>query len=343
MKNPNGFGTVYELKGKRRRPWIARKSIGCDDNGRQKWVTIGYYETYRKGYNALVELNKKDASIGLSLDSSLEDLYTKWSASKYQKIAKKTKQSYETAWNHLDPIKNLKVINIKKSHLQDIIDDLKAKKYSYSSIHKVKVLTKMMFDMALADDLVNKNYAELIELPKKQNKEKEPFTDLEIKAIENLAKKDKWAKAIMIMIYTGLRIGEVLSLTKFNIDLKKNLITGGSKTEAGKNRIVPISNKILDYIKYWYNTEGSLLINLNGKRIRVDYFREEIYYPTIKKAGTRKLTPHSTRHTFATLLSNSGADTKAIQKIIGHASYSTTADIYTHKNVDELIKAINLL
>lgn len=214
------------------------------------------------------------------------------------------------------------------------------KKLGKSSCQKAKVLAGILCKKAMVDDIINKNYAEAIEPHDEETQEREFFSDMEIRKIEELTKTHKWAKAILIMIYTGLRIGELVTLTKFSVDMDKQVITGGIKTEAGKNRVVPINPKILGCVNYWYETEGSYFINRDGEAIRDNYFRKYLYYPTLEKAEVRRLSPHSTRHTFASLLNRAGANTKAIQKLIGHADYSTTANIYTHTDIEELRKAI---
>ena len=136
----------------------------------------------------------------------------------------------------------------------------------------------------------------------------------------------------------------MLLLTKFSIDLDNWLITGGLKTDAGKDRTIPINKKIQPIIKKWYDRNGERLIcNENGKAIGSRTYRENLYIPTLKAIGVRELNPHACRHTCATLLSKAGADTVAIQKILGHADYSTTANIYTHTDVEELKKAINMI
>lgn len=338
MKLPNGYGSVYKLSGNRRRPWIARKTTGWDENGKQLYYTIGYYETRQKALDALAEYNKNP--IGDRLDITLEKLYEEWSKSKFPKLTHSTARGYKIAWNHLGIIGKYKVRDIKKNDIQKIIDKMYKKGLSKSSYHKVKLLAGMLLKEAMEQDIINKNYADFVELPSEEKKEKKIFTDMDIKKIEEKAKENEWANTILILIYTGMRIGELLELTKFDIDLNNMLIKGGIKTDAGKNRIIPIHHKIKPYIEYWCNKTGEYLITKDGNSITTDYYRKYLYYPTIKELGIRRLTPHSTRHTFASLMDRAGADTLSIQKIIGHADYSTTANIYTHTNIDKLKKAI---
>jgi len=336
MRYPNGYGTIYKLSGNRRKPWIAQKTVGYDADKKRVYYTIGYYKSRTEAVKALVKYN--DNPIGERGDITLVDLYKEWSASKYEKVGPKTEESYTIAWNHLKTLEKERFKDIRKSHLQKIIDGMTAKGLSKSSCHKVKVLAGLLYKYAMADDIVNKNYAELIEMPTEEKKEKKVFSDLEIKAIEKLAEINEWASTIMIMIYTGMRIGELLILTKFNVDLKEMFITGGIKTDAGKDRIIPIHPKIQKYVRHWYAKEGEFFISKDGQPVKVKHYRDYLYYPTLAAAGTRKLTPHSTRHTFATLANRAKMDTVLLQKIIGHADYSTTANIYTHPEI-QLLKA----
>src|SRR5690625_1652821 len=300
MKNPNGYGSVYKLSGNRRRPWIARVTTGWSDEGKQQYYTVGYFRTRREGMEALAKYHKNP--IAERGDITLKELYKEWSKGRYPKLAPKTVESYEVAWNHLSTLKDEKLKDIKTSHIQKIINDMNKKGLSRSSCHKVKVLAGLIYKHALADDIVDRNYAEMVELPPKQSRKKEIFTDLEIKAIEELAKIDPWANTILILIYTGMRVGELLSLTKYNISIDDMVIVGGIKTDAGKDRIIPIHSKIQEHIKYWYNTNSDYLINREGKKIGVDRCRRTLYYPVLEKCNVRKLTPHSCSNTYASIM-----------------------------------------
>src|SRR5690606_27421367 len=108
-------------------------------------------------------------------------------------LSDKTINSYETAWNHLEVLGDMKVADIKTSHIQDIIDEMYLKKkLSKSSCHKVKVLAGILCKVAMADDIINKNYAEAVELHEEETREREFFTDEEIMKIDKLAQTDEW-------------------------------------------------------------------------------------------------------------------------------------------------------
>ena len=335
MRLPNGFGSCYKLSGNRRKPWIARVTTGWSDEGKQEYYTIGYFETRALAMSALAEYNKNP--IGATSDITLSQIFEKWSSTRFKKISKDTIDTYNAAYKHLAPLHDAKIKDIRKSHLQDIIDSMTLSK---SSMQKVKILAANLFDYALGDNIVNQNYGKLIELPTEDKKEKEIFTDFEIKTITEQANFTEWIDTVLILIYTGMRISELLVLTKFDIDIEHMIITGGIKTPAGKNRMIPLHPKIQQYVRNWYNKEGSHLITRNGKKISTKYFRENLYRPALEKIGVRPLNPHSCRHTFASLINRSADNKVAIQRIIGHSDFSTTANIYTHPDMQELRKAI---
>jgi len=194
----------------------------------------------------------------------------------------------------------------------------------------------------MQNDIVNKNYADFVILPKSEAEEKEPFDELELAKIEKAAADGiLFADCILIMCYMGWRIGEFLALTRFSYDEKDQTLTGGNKTEAGKNRVIPIHPKIQKYVKQWVNKGGNTIFcKQNGKVCSQKVFREKWYYPTLTSIGTKMLTPHACRHTFATILNKAGVKPEDIKKLMGHTSYAFTVDRYTHTGIESLKKSI---
>lgn len=340
-KNPNGFGSVYELKdGRRRKPWVARITTGWTKDGKQKRQIIGYFESSKEALQALV-LHKVNP-VSPKANMTLGELYEEWSESKYRRISKSTIDNYKAAWKYLSKHEKVKVKELRKAQFQKIIDA--NEDMSKSTLQKIKAVAVMLCDYAVENDIVNKNYAKFVELPKKDKKEKEIFTDAEIKILEDNAGKVEWVDTILTMIYSGMRISEMLNLTKFDVDLKKGIFTGGLKTDAGKDRIIPIHPKIYRHVEKWYNKNNNYLIfRDDGKKFTADYYRKRIYYPTLKKLGIRKLNPHSCRHTWASLMARAEVDPFLIQKIMGHSDYAFTANNYTHADIKQLKNAMNMV
>lgn len=155
------------------------------------------------------------------------------------------------------------------------------------------------------------------------------------------------------MIFTGFRPTEFFSLEVKNIDIDNMFIRGGAKTEAGKNRIVPIYSGIQGYFKDFYNEaiqehRKYLFVNLRGNKIDVNNFRNRYFYKTLLDIGILKnendkhVTPYSTRHTFATLCDRADIDDDLIIRMIGHTTKKTT-QIYIHKTEEDMKNAIESL
>ena len=177
----------------------------------------------------------------------------------------------------------------------------------------------------------------------KRKKEKEVFTAEEIETLWNNINVP-FVDTILILMYTGLRINEMLILKKESVDFENNIITGGLKTDAGKDRSVPIHSKILPIIKKWYSSAtsgGPLIFKNDNQEILADYYRKHIYYKILDNLNIKRRVPHTTRHTCATLLAQAGVDTIAIKQILGHTEYAFTADTYTHTDYKYLQNQIN--
>ena len=336
MRNPNGYGTVYKLKGNRRRPWIARVPAGWDGE-KQLYHTLGYFEKRQEGMAVLAEYNDNPMP---KATITLGKLYDEWSAQKYSSgISKSMIAGYKAAWKYLSTQERVTMRELRVAHMQEVIKEAHEAGLSKSSLQKIRTLCSQLYIHALANDIALKDYSAFITLPKMEDVEKERFSDLEVKKIAD--SKLPWADTILILIYTGFRINELLGLTHFGVNLKLKVLVGGIKTEAGKDRVVPIHPRILPLVEEWYSKGGDYLIcNEKGKRLSARKYREDIYRPTLEKIGVRVLDPHACRHTCASLLHAAGADTKSIQKILGHASYAITADTYTHVDVKKLQEAI---
>ena len=146
-------------------------------------------------------------------------------------------------------------------------------------------------------------------------------------------------KYILILCYTGLRVGEMLDALTENYHKDEGYFIAGSKTTAGKNRIVTISPKISGF----FDDFGTGKYLFFDKKPAEKKFREEIFYPAleaigidvVKADGSHLYTPHCCRHTFATLMKNVNAPATDKQKLIGHSKFEMTAH-YTHTDISSL-------
>jgi len=232
----------------------------------------------------------------------------------------------------------MRVRDIRTADMQRIIDANAV--MSLSALKDIRGVFHMVLEYAVQHDVVHKNYSDFIVMPKKEKIARDVFSEIEIqKLFDNDS--DPWVQTILILIHTGFRVTEMLELTRFSVDFKRNILTGGIKTEAGINRAVPIHPKILPYIKAWLDRGGETLICApRGSALPAENYRRRYYMPTLERLGIRPLTPHCCRHTCATRLAAAGALPIIIKQIMGHADYQTTANIYTHPDLAALQDAI---
>lgn len=338
MKNPNGYGSVFKFGGNRRRPWCARVTVGWSDDGKQKYKNIGYYEEREEAMIALAQYNCDP----YDLDSNritFSEVYEKWSEEKFPKISKSNAYCHKAAYAKCSFLYDMKFKQIRKMHTQRIINE--NEHLSSETRKKIKNLLNQMYSFALENDIVNKNYAEFIEIGDIKTKiERKPFTQEEIDLLwKNL--NAEYVDTLLIMIYTGLRIGELLEIKCENIDIEKRIMIGGLKTKAGKDRTIPIHKKILLLIESKLDQEY-LVLDPKGKTFYYQYFHKQYYKPLVKQLGLNHK-PHDCRHTAITAMKNAKIDDLLIKKIVGHSSKDITDRVYTHITNEQLVEAIDKL
>lgn len=338
MKKMNGSGSIHKLPGKRRKPWAVRVTCGWDEEGNQIRKYVGYYKSKREAEEALTKYNPITA-IEFS-DFSLGSIYERWS-NRFERLSKKTVSMYKVAWNHLQVLAPMDIREIRTYHLQGIIDGIA--ELSRSSQKHIKSLAVQLFDYCIKNDILKTNFAEFIELKEQDEKETKGFSEAEIQYLWDHVE-IPYVDSILFLIYTGMRIGELTTLTFNKINLEEAYIQHGNKTKAGKRKIVPIHPRILPLIQKRIRENKSIyLLERNGEEINVDYYRKEIYYPLLEQLNLPKYTPHQCRHTLATRLGRCVSDKQLISKIMGHTDYAITANVYTHKDIQDLKSAMNLL
>lgn len=336
MKNPNGYGSISKLSGKRRRPFIVRITTGFDINGRQIMKVLGYYHTQAEAIKALANYNDNPYDINLN-DITLKEILDRFMENKKGKVEKSSLKSYRVWYNYLRPLYSKRIKDIRTFELQNFINSLSH--LSTGSLKLVKSFIRMLFKDAMEMDIISKDYSEYIKLPKyKKVIEPKIFTEEEIALLWDNIKILDYADAILILIYTGMRINELLKLEKKNVNLENNTIAGGSKTDAGRNRIIPIYPKILPLItKRMANKTDYLIPNRTESGAYIyNNFRTNEFVKIMKQLGMEH-TVHDTRHTFATMISDVSDNENAITGIIGHTNINMTKK-YTHTNIEKMRK-----
>lgn len=255
-KLPNGYGTIYKMSGKRSKPYRAMKTdkwIIDPVTGKSKQIrsTIGYYQSREDAMIALANYNENPYDI--KADSiTFSEVYEKWSENYFPTLSNPSSvRTVTAAYAYCNGLYDMRMKDIKVSHLEGTILNAQV---GDSTKSRIKSLFNMMYKYAVAHDIVEKDYASVMFAngnPIKHSRAKEviPFSQEEIFLLWDNLDNIAFADMILIGIYSGWRPQELAILKVADIDLEAGTMLGGLKTDAGKNRIVPINPLIRPLIE----------------------------------------------------------------------------------------------
>ena len=336
MRNPNGYGSVAKLSGNRRRPFHVRKTVGFNAKGHPLYQTLGYTTTREEGMILLAQFNKDPWDVDKA-NMTLDELFRLWLEKKAPKMRTSSLGSLKSAYQHCKGLKTQKYTAIKAYHMQETIDNCGL---SYSTQGAIKALWGHLDKFALELDITTRNYSSLLQAAPIPETSKLPFTDEEIRTIWQLQHMP-WADSVLFLLYSGFRISEMLDLRCENVNLEAGTITGGTKTKAGRDRVVPIHPKIRGIVEQRLSEGNQYLFSHKRKQCNISVYRP--FWHDVMTAAKLQHTPHDCRHTFRSRLDSAGANKKCIDLMMGHKSKDVGERVYTHKTLEELREAIELV
>ena len=348
-KLPTGYGTIYKMSGKRSRPYRAMKTdkwIIDPVTGKSKQIrsTIGYYQSREDAMIALANYNENPYDI--KADSiTFSEVYEKWSENYFPTLSNPSSvRTVTAAYAYCNGLYDMRMKDIKVSHLEGTILNAQV---GDSTKSRIKSLFNMMYKYAVAHDIVEKDYASVMfangnPIKRSRTKEVIPFSQEEIFLLWDNLDSIAFADMILIGIYSGWRPQELAILKVADIDIKVGTMLGGLKTDAGKNRIVPIHPLIRPLIenrmKEATSMQSEFLFNdANGQQgtyMTYDKYRKR--FEKVMKYLKLTHRPHETRHTFITKAKACNVDEYILKLIVGHAIDDITEKVYTHRTIDQL-------
>lgn len=330
-KLPNNYGSISKLSGNRRRPYVVRK--GKEGGG---FSIIGYAETKEQGLTMLAQYNANPWDIDRA-KITLQGLYSLWLEKKAPKLSKANQSSLSAAFKHCSALLNRPYKEIKAFEMQDTIDGCGR---GYSTQGAIKNLWTHLDKFALEMDIITRQYSDLLTSTAAPPTSRTVFTPGEVQTLWNHAG-EPWVDTALIFIYSGWRISELLALTPEDVDLEAGTMKGGTKTAAGKNRVVPIHSKIRPLVEARLAEAGPRLISYQGNPVPVTTYR--LFWRDIMKRLKMSHVPHECRHTFETRLDSAGGNRRCIDLLMGHVSKDTGNRVYNHKTLAELQATVELL
>ena len=350
-KRPHAQGSITKLAGKRKNPYWVR--LPADYSGRTtERISVGCFPTYKVAAEALAKAmyapqpeQKKEKTI------TLQELYDRFTGSHYyDQLSKSAQGTHRSAWKYLSQAASTPVAEITKDTFQIPINGMHSSGLKRETLCKARNLASLLCKEAMGMGLMNVNYGQLVQLPKQDSTPVKPFSTKELQKLwEAYDAGDKATWAVLILIYTGMRPGELLSAaieTHLHIEGEYWYFQTGSKTKAGKNRIIPIPNALRPVIEKAMDgrTCGPLIATEQGGFYRLDNWRPRQFNPLMTRLGLEGHVPYSCRHTYAGLQMRCEITPELLATIMGHEDYSTTVEHYfsvTEDDISRLCQAAN--
>ena len=377
-KRSNGEGTIYFVE--KEQLWTAELTW-VDDAGnkrRKRWRAKKQSEVKAK----LAEFKKQLLLNGTEV--ATEDRTFREFADEWVNVILKPKVkplSYQrkvsTLENQVYPhIGNIPISKLTHSKIQKMVNDLNESGLSYSTIKKAYEAVSGCLRYYRIETSTSFNPCEDITLPEANRKEDsdiEFFTKEErIKIVEEATRTYQDGKHVyrlgwmfVLMLYSGMRVGEVCALTWDDIDfsartinVRKNAVEVRERDEDGKShsvlitqnstktrsgtRIIPMTEKAYLALSELQKITGDceyIISSSKGKRIRPSRI-DRSFHLILDAIGLKRVGVHTLRHTFATMLFHNGCEVKVVSELLGHSNTKITENIYIHVIQEQKVKAI---
>lgn len=338
------LGSITKLPGRRAKPYWARLPAGYIEYSTVRH-SVGCYATYAGADRALREALLKPLQIK-ALPYTLQDIYDRFIESEYfEQLAVTSQNTHKNAWKNLKACANVPITAVTTETFQNAVNAMKARKLKRETLAKMRNLASLLCKESMSLGLLTVNYGQLVQLPRQDKTPQLPFTGEQLKLLWKAADgADCDAMAVLILCYTGMRPGELLGMRiEQHLHLSDDTphIQTGSKTDAGRNRIIPIAPLILPFIHTLaaYRITGPLIATPNGKAFNLANWRNRCFKPLMERLGITGRTPYTCRHTFANLQKRRKVDPEIMMEVMGHEDYSTTVEHY-HATTDEDVETL---
>lgn len=376
-KNPNGEGTVYQIKsGPKKGQWVAQLTIGANrETGRPKRKS--FYGKTRAEAKQKMEAFRQEMGLGLDLQAAQALTFGDWLAQwldmyKRPKIRLSTYENYLMyAQNHILPtLGDIPLAELSTGNIQALYNKLQEAGKAPATIHKMHQIIHPCLEKAVETRMIAWNPSRATERPPVKPTQGKAMSEEDMDKFLAVVgrESDKWRAAFLTLLGTGLRIGELLSLEWDDVDLEngiiyvnstlsrtrsKGLMINAPKTETSKAP-VPLPEVVLSALRRHKASQAALIL-YRGEKYKnrklvfptdkgtYMYPRnfQRKYYSLLEKAGIPHIKLHGLRHTFATRLLEEGENLRTVQELLRHSDIKTTANIYSHVTPKVKKKAAN--
>ena len=344
-RRARGEGTIYFME--KRNLWVGQLTLP-DGKRRTK------YAKTQKAVKDWLLVQRKSIAEGILIDDqkiTIKEFVHRWldDVAVHRLRTSTFITDQRIVRNHIDPtIGHLRLTELKPAHLQNLYSEKLKSGLSKRTVRYIHTIIHQSLDQALKWGLVARNVADAAETPTPDQRPVVPLTKEQVGRLLEVLKGDRLYPLYVVFIGCGLRRGEALALTVDCIDFEENVIyvrktiqsiTGHGlvlsepKTVRSRRAVAMpdfVKNVLKDHLEHrtvesefvFCTSVGTPFLPRNIMR----YFKR-----TLKQAGLPdSIRIHDLRHTFVSLLLSKNTPPKDVQEIVGHASFSTTVDIYGH-------------
>ena len=327
-KRANGTGTVTKLCGNRKKPWIAKKS----------GVMIGTYSTRSEAVKALERLT--DTRVTDLFNITFAQVYERWIQEHKREITGKLADNYALAYSQCAQLHDRPIRKILRSDYQAAIIELEKQGKAKSTCNKLRTMLRQVCEYAQMEGILSSNPASDLNTVAKQKSTRQVFTDEDVQKLKESTLPA--AQIALVMIACGCRPGELFTVPLSGC-MKDHMIWG-SKTEAGKNRVIPVGTigvEAYQTMVLLATAKGGerLIDGYSGRNHTADNFAKREWKELMNSIGREGVPPYTCRHTFITNSIRSGVDLLTLESIVGHVDKETTK-LYTHLKADDLVAAV---
>ncbi len=278
--------------------------------------------------------------------ATVSAVYATWSSAQGH-ISAKTALTRRSAWNKYVAPQwgDTAVVEVKTSAVRTWVAQLIAAEVGVATIENAFGLLRQILSAALEDNRIPRNPCHGVRLPKRKHPDRGYLSHAQVAALA--AAVDRHPEVVRLLAYTGLRWGEMAALRVCDFDmLRRRVNVSRSVTEASRlvwgtpktweRRSVPFPASLADELAALMVGKGRhdlVFTNLRGGVLRNNHYRQDVFAPAVRTCQQAddkfpSITPHDLRHTAASLAVSSGANVKAVQRMLGHAKASMTLDVY---------------
>ena len=345
----NGQGTAYKRKNSQY--WTAEAVVGWRTPADESKPPIPIkrtkagFKTKREALEYCPMLHvEEEKKVRLTMGK----VYDEWLPFYEPRIVKSTMDCYRAAFKHFAPLHDKFIDSISAGDLQDCMDNCPAGKRTHENM---KAFAGLLWQYAYDRDMVAKDVTINLYTGKGETKQRDPITEEELEIIRQAIGKEPFAEYVYAICYLGFRPTEFLNLKKQSLRVEKGLLilTEGIKTEAGKNRDVPVPPVLgmifaermatpgtdLLFPQYRYNQKKEFI---GYKQMSHEYFNKHIFKPMMKRLGIAEgKTPYCARHTYSDKVKRlDNVDDKTKASVMGHTDYKFTQSHYQSTDINDL-------